>query len=76
MKLYLGSYFAFFMPERRYWVEVEIPHATRLTDILTELGVPAAEIHLVVVNDQAMETTDTLVKNDDTVRLFPPINGG
>jgi sulfur carrier protein ThiS len=76
MKLYLGSYFAFFTPDHRHWVEVEIPHPTQLTDILSELGVPAAEVHLVVVNDQALETTDTLVSNADTVRLYPPTNGG
>jgi sulfur carrier protein ThiS len=76
MKLYLGSYFAFFTPGRHHWVEVEIPHPTRLTDILSEIGVPAAEVHLVVVNDQALETTNTLVSNDDTVRLYPAIGGG
>jgi sulfur carrier protein ThiS len=76
MKLYLGSYFAFFTPGHEHWVEVEIPHATRLTDILSELGIPAAEVHLVVVNDQALESTDMLVKNNDTVRLFPPVGGG
>ena len=76
MKLYLGSYFSFFTPDHLHWVEVEIPHPTRLTDILSELGVPAAEVHLVVVNDQALETTDTPVSNDDTVRLYPPTNGG
>ena len=76
MKLYLGSYFAFFTPDRRHWVKVEIPNPTRLTDVLSELGVPAPEVHLVVVNDQAMETTDMLVKDNDIVRLFPAINGG
>jgi sulfur carrier protein ThiS len=76
MKLYLGSYFAFFTPDHRHWVEVEIPHPTRLTDILSEISVPAAEVHLVVVNDQALETTNTLVSNDDTVRLYPAIGGG
>jgi sulfur carrier protein ThiS len=76
MKLYLGSYFAFFTPDHHHWVELEIPHPTQLTDILSELGVPAAEVYLVVVNDQALETTDTLVSNDNTVRLYPPTNGG
>jgi sulfur carrier protein ThiS len=76
MKLYLGSYFAFFTPDHHHWVELEIPHPTQLKDILSELGVPAAEVYLVVVNDQALETTDTLVSNDNTVRLYPPTNGG
>jgi molybdopterin converting factor small subunit len=76
MKLYLGSYFAFFTPDRRHWVELDLPHPARLADVLSELGVPAAEVHLVVVNDQAGESTDLLVSNGDIVRLFPPAGGG
>ena len=55
---------------------MELPHPTRLTDILTELGIPAAEVHLAVINDQVLESTDTFVANEDTVRLYPPVNGG
>jgi sulfur carrier protein ThiS len=76
MKLYLGSYFAFFTQDRRHWVELELPHPTRLTDILARLGVPPAEVHLVVVNDHVLESTDVYVSDDDTVRLFPPVGGG
>ncbi len=76
MKLYLGSYFAFFTPNRRHWIDVEISDPTWLTDILSELGIPAAEVHLVVVNDQASESTDVIISNKDTVRLFPPVGGG
>lgn len=76
MKLYLGSYFAFFTPDRRHWIELEVPSPVPLAEVLAGLGVPAAEVHLVVVNNEAMETTDLLVSDGDVVRLFPPVGGG
>jgi len=76
MKLYLGSYFAFFTSGREHWVEVEISNPTPLTEILSALDVPAGEVHLVVVNDELVESTDTLIANEDVVRLYPAIGGG
>ncbi len=76
MKLYLGSYFAFFMAKKHHWIEIDLDQPTRLRDILSRVGIPDAEIHLIVVNDRLSETTDLLVSNDDIVRLYPPINGG
>jgi sulfur carrier protein ThiS len=76
VKLYIGSYFAFYVPKRQSWVEFELPAPTRLADILSELGIPTAEIHLVVVNDQVMESPDTLITNQDIVRLYPAVGGG
>lgn len=76
MKLYLGSYFAFFTSDREHWVEIEVSKSTRLADIISELGVPLAEIYLVVVNDQLVESLNTIVSNNDVVRLYPAIGGG
>lgn len=76
MKLYIGSYFAFFIAKKHHWVKIDLDRPTRLRDILSNLGIPEAEIHLVVVNDRLSETTDLLVSNEDTVRLYPPVNGG
>jgi sulfur carrier protein ThiS len=76
MKLYTGSYFAFFTSNRSHWVDMELRQPTRLTDILSELGIPAGEVHLVVLNDELLESTDTLISNDDVVRLYPAVNGG
>jgi sulfur carrier protein ThiS len=76
MKLYLGSYFAFFTSDREHWIEIELRKPTRLSDILSELGVPLAEIHLVVVNDRLVESTNTILSNDDTAKLYPAIGGG
>jgi sulfur carrier protein ThiS len=76
MKLYVGSYFAFYISDSNHWVEIELRKPTRLTDIVSELGIPLAEIHLVVVNDQLVETPNIIVSNDDIVRLYPAIDGG
>ena len=76
MKLYVGSYFAFYTSDSNHWVEIEISKPTRLTDIVSKLGIPIAEIQLVVVNDQLVESPNTTVSDDDVVRLYPAIDGG
>ena len=76
MKLYLGSYFAFFTPDRRHWVDMELRKPTRLVDIVSKIGIPIAEIYLVVLNDRLVESPNTIVSNDDIVRLYPAIGGG
>lgn len=76
MKLYTGSYFAFFTSDRNHWVEIELSKPTSLVDILLDLGIPAGEVHLVVLNDELVESPDILVANDDIVRLYPAVNGG
>lgn len=76
MKLYIGSYFAFYTSDSNHWVEIELHKPKRLTDIVTDLGIPFAEIHLIVVNDLLVESPDTLVSNDAVVKLYPAIDGG
>ena len=76
MKLYVGSYFAFYTFDRNHWVEIELSQPTQLADILIELGIPLAEIYLVVINGQLVESPNTIVSNDDIVRLYPAIGGG
>lgn len=76
MKLYLGSYFAFYTSSRNHWVDMELSKPTRLVDIVSKIGIPIAEIYLVVVNDQLMESPNTVLSNDDIVRLYPAIGGG
>lgn len=55
---------------------MELPCPTRLADVLAEIGVPAAEVYLAVINDRVLESTDELIANEDIVRLYPPVNGG
>jgi sulfur carrier protein ThiS len=76
MKLYIGSYFAFYTSDSNYWVEIELRQPTRLSNIVTELGIPLAEIYLVVINDQLAESSNIIVSNGDIVKLYPAIGGG
>jgi sulfur carrier protein ThiS len=76
MKLYIGSYFAFFTSEHSHWIDIDLSKPTRLADILSDLGIPAGEVHLVVLNDELVESPKILVSNEDVVRLYPAVNGG
>ncbi len=76
MKLYLGSYFAFYTSDSNHWVDMELRKPTRLVDIVSKIGIPIAEIYLVILNDRLVESPNTIVSNDDIVRLYPAIGGG
>jgi sulfur carrier protein ThiS len=55
---------------------MELRKPTRLVDIVAKIGIPIAEIYLVVLNDRLVESPNTIVSNDDIVRLYPAIGGG
>ena len=76
MKLYAGGLLDFYLPDHRNRVEVELKQPTRLSDILTELGIPPAEVNLVVVNGELVELDETFVSDQDEVKVYPPVNGG
>jgi sulfur carrier protein ThiS len=76
MKLYAGSYFAFYTSDSRHWIEIDLPEPTRFTEIVTDLGIPMAEIYLVVLNGRLVESPDIIVSNEDVVKLYPAIDGG
>jgi sulfur carrier protein ThiS len=76
MKLYIGSYFAFFTSDSSHWIEIDLEEPTSLNDILSELGIPVGEVHLVVLNDELVESPEIQITNNDVVRLYPAVNGG
>ncbi len=76
MKLNLGGQFSFYIPGHPRHVEVELKEAARLIDVLSRLGIPAAEVHLVVINGELVELQEAIVTAADEVKLFPPVNGG
>lgn len=76
MKLFIGSFFAFYLSDRRQWIERELKEPTPLAEVLSRLGIPAAEVYLIVVNGQLVDSTEFLVSNDDIVRIYPAIGGG
>jgi sulfur carrier protein ThiS len=80
MRLYLGGFFAFYIPSgskpRRPWVEVDLSGPTALSEVLVGLGIPPAEVSLVAINGQAVEPAEAVINPGDEVRLYPPIGGG
>ncbi len=76
MRIFLDGYFAFYNRPRRGWLELELAGPTPLVEVLDQLGIPAAEIYLAVVNGQASDPKGLVLQPQDVVQLFPPIGGG
>ena len=76
MKIYLGGHLNFYHPEKGNWLEVEIGEATALVDVIQAAGIPLGEVHLVVLNGEAVALEGLLVRQGDEVRLFSPAGGG
>jgi sulfur carrier protein ThiS len=76
MKLHLGGQFSFYIPGHPSQVEVQLQEPARLVDLLTHLGIPVAEINLVVINGEIVNMQDALVSQQDEVKVFPPVSGG
>ena len=76
MKLYAGGLLDFYLPGRCSRTEIEIKEPTRLGEVLAGLGIPLAEVHLVVVNGQLVDLDEAVVSDDDQVKIYPAVNGG
>ncbi len=76
MKLYAGGLLNFYTPDHRSRVEVELLEPTRLSEVLTGFGIPPAEVQLVVVNGELVDLNETIVSDQDEVKIYPPVDGG
>ena len=76
MRLHLGGFFSFYIPQHPQWVEVELTEPRPLRQVLEVLGIPIGEVNLTVVNRELVELSEAVVTNDDEVRIYPPMGGG
>jgi sulfur carrier protein ThiS len=76
MQLYLGGYLDYYNPERGNWLEVKLSQPSQLGKVLTELGIPMSEVHLVVLNGQLVDISKAIVSEEDELKLFPAVGGG
>ena len=76
MRLYLGGYLDFYHPERQHWLEAEIDRPISLPEVLTQFGIPAGDVHLVVINGQVVAFDEAMVTNTDEVKLYSAVGGG
>ena len=54
---------------------VSLPEGSRVADLIALVCIPAAEVHMIMVNGIAKEP-DTLLRAADRIGLFPPVGGG
>ena len=53
----------------------ELADQSRITDVVEGLKIPPEQVAVCFVNGRDAET-DYVIKNGDTVSLFPPVGGG
>jgi molybdopterin synthase sulfur carrier subunit len=56
-------------------VSLEIPPGTRVGQVMAQLGLPAREVTLIMVDGRRQET-DFSLQGNERLGLFPPIGGG
>ncbi len=76
MQIHLGGHLSWYDPQKRNSLEVSLPQPIPLLELAYRLGLPAAEIAIVVVNGQAVELDQARVSDGDRVELYPPVGGG
>jgi len=76
MRLSVGGYLGFYLPGFKRGLELELPQPTPLLEILANLGIPPAEVHLAVVNGQNEIPGEALISDSDEVKLFSAVDGG
>jgi sulfur carrier protein ThiS len=76
MRLYLGGYLDFYNPQHGNWLEVELDQPSQLSEVLTELGIPLGDVHLIVLNGNLVDFSEAIVSEEDEVKLFPAVGGG
>ena len=76
MKLNLGGSLAWFDKHKRSNLEFRVDESTSLKTLLMQLSIPRGEVAIISINGELFEGEDILVRDTDTILLFPPIGGG
>ena len=76
MRLHLGGHLAWYDPQKRTDVELDLSEPIPLLQLLDQLRVPRAEVAIAAVNGTAVTIEDARVSDDDRIALFPPVGGG
>ena len=76
MKLHLGGQLSFFLPGHPRQLEVLLGGPTLLSEVITGVGIPIAEVYIVAVNGEMVDPQNTFVSQEDEVKLYPPVDGG
>lgn len=76
MRIYLGGFLSFYSSSKQEKLEIPVEESTPLRGLLDSLGIPVSDIYLTVVNGEQVAVEEAVIKNDDEVHLYPPIDGG
>jgi sulfur carrier protein ThiS len=77
MRLELGGHLNWYDAQKRRTVEVRLEEPTLLIDLLNRLHVPLSEIAVGTLNGDPIFSFEHIILNDpDSVRLYPPVDGG
>lgn len=76
MELTAGGYLVFYMPDKQSRLALELSEPKPLGSLLAEIGIPLKEIHLIILNGEIVDLDSAVVKNQDWVKVYSPIDGG
>lgn len=76
MKLHLGGSLAWYDKNKRDNLEITVIESISLNALLRQLSIPRGEVAIVSINGELFTGEDILVRDTDTIMLFPPISGG
>jgi sulfur carrier protein ThiS len=76
MILTAGGYLDFYMPGRRRRLVLELAVPQSLRSVLTEVGIPIKEVQLILLNGKIVDIDETIVSNEDQIKVVSPIDGG
>lgn len=76
MKLYIGGYLGFYSPGQQSEIELTLSEPVSLDALLGEAGIPISEVQLVLINGKRVDSVQSVVQNQDAVKIFPAVDGG
>jgi len=76
LHLHLGGHLNWYDPHKRARLEIRLAEPIALIELLRQLGVPPAEVAVVVLNGAAFALDDAVVSDADRVDIYPPLGGG
>jgi sulfur carrier protein ThiS len=76
VRIHLGGHLAYYHRQKQSWLEYALPAPVLLCQIIEEIGVPPGEVALFIVNGEIVDLGSAIVQDEDTIHLYPPIDGG
>ena len=76
MKLQLGGSLSWYDHLKRNNLKIKLKEDKSLLALIKELSIPLGEVAIISINGELFTGEDILIKDSDSVLLFPPIGGG